>query len=497
MRTDTKVAVGPLSPHARSGSPSAMARWAGSVVVVLVACSLAMSAETAATPLPFNTSTWAGNHWCYNVNQGGWFPTVSSEQTTASFTDPLRDYCWTEIRTSAYIGTNQTVVFDVRPLLQSGGTNPDSAWFGFGPTWFSCCASDLRTNGWFSGVGFEAGKIWTAKFYNRGGTDYGTEIAQIGTYVPGQWLAVRLTPVAAGVRVQIGSIATVVPWEVQTDATPKRFIAVAADSVDGITMRSAAIEQSIPLSTAQLTNFADQWWIPAESGWGASVLQQGDILFIDLFVYGTDGKPTWFTAAATYQTNSPTTHSVFTGDLYLTNGPFYGGPFNSAAVTYTKVGTLTFDADSSTTARLTYTVSGVSVAKNVTRQTWKHESLAGVYAGGVSFDTTSCTVSSDNRHTEWFGVFVVAHDKATNVVTMTGQGGENGVNEGTMIFSGTYAQSGHMGRINGYLQLLPGEPAPVEMADIEVTHNGMTYHFWAQGVFSGCRAYGRVAVARS
>ena len=39
------------------------------------------------------------------------------------------------------------------------------------------------------------------------------------------------------------------------------------------------------------------WWIPDESGWGASVLQQWDTLFIDLFVYRTDNKPTWFVAA--------------------------------------------------------------------------------------------------------------------------------------------------------------------------------------------------------
>ena len=46
------------------------------------------------------------------------------------------------------------------------------------------------------------------------------------------------------------------------------------------------------------TNFSDQWWNPNESGWGASVLQQYDTLFIDLFVYGPNGQPTWFTAAS-------------------------------------------------------------------------------------------------------------------------------------------------------------------------------------------------------
>ncbi len=76
---------------------------------------------------------------------------------------------------------------------------------------------------------------------------------------------------------------------------------------------------------ASTTNFSDQWWIEAESGWGASVLQQADILFIDLFVYGADSKPTWFTAAAIQPARSPAGHMLFTGDLYSTNGPYFGG----------------------------------------------------------------------------------------------------------------------------------------------------------------------------
>ena len=70
------------------------------------------------------------------------------------------------------------------------------------------------------------------------------------------------------------------------------------------------------------TNFSDQWWNPNESGWGASVLQQYDTLFIDLFVYATDGRPQWYTAAVYYQPQSG--RSLFSGDLYATTGPWFG-----------------------------------------------------------------------------------------------------------------------------------------------------------------------------
>ena len=89
-------------------------------------------------------------------------------------------------------------------------------------------------------------------------------------------------------------------------------------------------------NAAATTNFSDQWWVPDESGWGASVLQQWDTLFIDLFVYGTDNKPTWFVAAATLQ---PITggHVVFSGDLYATSGgSSFAGPFNRATVSARK-----------------------------------------------------------------------------------------------------------------------------------------------------------------
>ena len=68
-----------------------------------------------------------------------------------------------------------------------------------------------------------------------------------------------------------------------------------------LALLAAAMLATGAARAASTTNYSDQWWVASESGWGASVLQQADTLFIDLFVYGTDGKPTWFTAAAYLQ----------------------------------------------------------------------------------------------------------------------------------------------------------------------------------------------------
>ena len=192
---------------------------------------------------------------------------------------------------------------------------------------------------------------------------------------------------------------------------------------------------------ASTTNFSDQWWIEAESGWGASVLQQADILFIDLFVYGVDNKPTWFTAAAFLQRDSPAGHVLFTGDLYSTTGPYFGGSFNPSAVGYAKVGTLTFDADTVNTAKLTYTVNGVPVVKNVTRQTWRNENLSGRYYGGVINDET-CLPASNSGHFEDAATIEITHntDNSVRIDIQTLSGDD-------LTFNGTYTQSGHMGQI--------------------------------------------------
>jgi hypothetical protein len=245
---------------------------------------------------------------------------------------------------------------------------------------------------------------------------------------------------------------------------------------------------------ASTTNFSDQWWVESESGWGASVLQQADVLFIDLFVYGADNKPTWFTAAVSNQSSPPTGHTLFTGDLYQTSGPYYGGTFNPAAVTRAKIGTLTFDANSTNTATLTYTVSGVQVVKNITRQTWRNENLGASYYGGESGDEF-CNFGGANGHYELQDSFQFTHNPDDSIIAVvTDQHGH------VMTLTGTYSQSGHMGKIAGTV-VSSGYPAgdnytgSANLFEIERTISGITgrWHLYLSGLNGvwTCRIDGR------
>lgn len=235
------------------------------------------------------------------------------------------------------------------------------------------------------------------------------------------------------------------------------------------------------------TNFSDQWWNPDESGWGASILQQADVLFVDLFVYGADGRPTWFTAAAYFQPQSG--RVLFSGDLYVTSGPWFGAFFNPNSVFSRKVGTLQFDASSTDFATLTYSVDGVVVNKQIERQLWAYEDFTGSYYGGLVYDQSGCAVAADNGHVEEFGAFQIDHP-ATNTFTLSLQS-----NFGNCTITGNYSQLGHMGTVDANYACSYGINGTLTLYELERTSSGMTGSFIGQN--NACQVSGTLGgVAR-
>jgi hypothetical protein len=230
------------------------------------------------------------------------------------------------------------------------------------------------------------------------------------------------------------------------------------------------------------TNFSDQWWNPNESGWGASILQQGDVLFVDLFVYGADGRPTWFTAAAYFQPQPG--HVLFSGDLYVTSGPWFGAFFNPGMVFSRKVGTLQFEANSTDFATLNYSVDGVLVSKQIERQLWAYEDFTGSYFGGLVYDQSGCAVASDNGHVEEFGAFQISHP-ATNAFTLSLQS-----NFGNCTVTGNYSQLGHMGTVDSNYACSYGINGTMTLYELERTSSGMTGRFIGQN--NACQVAGTI-----
>jgi hypothetical protein len=116
-------------------------------------------------------------------------------------------------------------------------------------------------------------------------------------------------------------------------------------------------------------NYSDIWWNPSESGWGMTIVQgPTNVLYAVWFVYDASGKPTWYTFSPGQATAAGPMATVFTGPIYKTSGPYFGGPFDPTQVGITQVGTgiLLFSQWNSGT--FNYTVEGVTGSKSIVRE---------------------------------------------------------------------------------------------------------------------------------
>jgi len=241
------------------------------------------------------------------------------------------------------------------------------------------------------------------------------------------------------------------------------------------------------------------WWVPQESGWGLSLTQQQDIVVAVLFIYDNAQRPAWYvaTTTGTFFTD-PGHQQVFSGTLYRTSGPWFGGAFDPRAVTATAVGTLSIVYVGKNIS-LSYTVDGVGVSKSVEQQTFASNVpvLTGGYAGGFAFGSqppaADCNVLAD-----------LFRQPTNFAVSNTVLPGELSMSWGTgtdtfCTIHGPYAQRGRLGRLDGHLSCQPlGFPLSTDMLitldDIAATENGFnSTAFLRRG---GCAYSGRFGGVR-
>src|SRR5712692_9770848 len=122
---------------------------------------------------------------------------------------------------------------------------------------------------------------------------------------------------------------------------------------------------------AEALEYTDVYYNPDESGWGIFLVQSDTTQFLAFFIYGPDGKPTWYVAIIA---NDGTGN--YTGSLFATTGTYFANPWQGYNVS--TAGTVSFHPIDPYHATLTYTVNGVgTVTKTVQRQTLTPYVLAG------------------------------------------------------------------------------------------------------------------------
>lgn len=233
------------------------------------------------------------------------------------------------------------------------------------------------------------------------------------------------------------------------------------------------------------TDYSDMWWLPSESGWGANIAHQREVVFMTLYVYGPDSRMRWY-AATNMQSRGGVSASVFDGDLYEFAGPYFGAvAFNPQSVNARRTGSATLAFDSVSQGTLNYSIDGVQISKTIQRQTFRDNNLSGSYVGSQSSTVSGCGATNGIRVDG--GATVVSH-APDNVVSITTS--LNGA--ATCVYSGNYLQNGRLGEITGSVTCSEGANGSFYMSEIEAGYLGYIGRF-ATSFGGSCSESGTMA----
>ena len=228
-------------------------------------------------------------------------------------------------------------------------------------------------------------------------------------------------------------------------------------------------------ATSFSTDYTDLWLnspLGSEDGWGVNIIQENNILFVTMFVYGPDNTPRWYSASNVVGTSATT----FTGDLYTTTGSYLGAQWVPSQLTLRKVGTVAFTFNANNTAAMSYNVDNVVVTKTIERFALTANNYTGNYIGGLTAFGSAC---GGNGGLLINGVLAVAHQNPTFTMTV------DFVNQGAnarCTYSGTYTQTGRLGGIaNGSFSCVRGSQqlnqGQFSMTEMSLSRNGWNGRF--------------------
>ena len=237
-------------------------------------------------------------------------------------------------------------------------------------------------------------------------------------------------------------------------------------------------------ATPFATDATDLWLSPNEDGWGVTMYQQGDTLFVTFFIYGPNG-PTWYSGSSVQFASSTGGTLSYSGPLYLTGGSPFTSPWNPAVRSLRQVGTVTVLLSTITTATITYTVDGASVTKPLTRYAFKENNLVGSYIGATIGTYSGC---GGLGYTETPASFEIM--QSGSQVTIRSQEAT-----GTCTYVGTVAQAGRMSAMSGPLACSTGSSGTFQAFELHANVSGVTGRATAN-LGGGCTWSGRIGGLR-
>jgi hypothetical protein len=236
-----------------------------------------------------------------------------------------------------------------------------------------------------------------------------------------------------------------------------------------------------PPKTSFSTDFSDAWYNAQEPGRGAQLVQTGSFIFATVYDYALSTLPTWFSGEL-----DVSAANTFTGPLYVTTGPYFGGPYNATPWVYRQAGTMQFRALSPDTGVLDYTVDGVAVTMQLQRQPLTLDDYNGTFASVATQTTTNCTNAANNGSQTTAQIIQISQTAQTMSAVQQHQSGDN------CQLTGAYSQLGRNGRFDGTYVCTSGDSGMFimfEMNNHVRQFNGRTAY---QSNTNGCLSTGRV-----
>jgi hypothetical protein len=226
-------------------------------------------------------------------------------------------------------------------------------------------------------------------------------------------------------------------------------------------------------ATAASGETTDLWWDPAESGWGANIVQQGDVAFITLFVYGADGRPTWYFASEAREFARDTDlRPAFRGTLYKAAGPWLGGAFDPSKVAIQPVGQALIEPRPGGRLYLEYTAEGVTVRRTLVRQSFATPIVGKRYLGSFNLRASRGGVPAEFTR---FGAEVNLEIEAGEL-RMRVQG-----DDGTCHYRGAYASAGRYASASGTVDCEGGTTGTFAITELELTRHGLSGYLRVDG----------------
>jgi hypothetical protein len=122
-------------------------------------------------------------------------------------------------------------------------------------------------------------------------------------------------------------------------------------------------ESDYSVNTSANSPITGLWWNSDESGWGVTLTQQFDVIFVTLFTYDSNGNPYWYVAS-----DCRITDAGCTGILYeVKEGEELAATWDGTDDAVV-VGNLSFVFSDNHTGSMTFTINGVTGSKQITRQ---------------------------------------------------------------------------------------------------------------------------------